>query len=75
MNDLESIALIIDIVIIISASFLFGIFAHKLKQSVILAYIGVGILVGSYGFGLIHKVGEVHSLAEIGVPCLCSSSE
>ncbi|MCF6149201.1 MAG: hypothetical protein E3K37_11150 [Candidatus Kuenenia sp.] len=70
MHDSESIALIIDIVIIISASFLFGIFAHKLKQSVILAYIGVGILVGQHGFGLINKVGEVNSLAEIGVALL-----
>ena len=70
MHDSESITLIVDIVIIISASFLFGIFAYKLKQSVILAYILVGILIGPYGFGLISKVGEVHSLAEIGVALL-----
>jgi len=70
MQESESIALIVDIVIIISASFLFGIFAHKLKQSVILAYIFVGILIGPYGLGLIHKIGEVNSLAEIGVALL-----
>ncbi len=70
MHDSGSITLIVDIVIIISASFLFGIFAYKLKQSVILAYILVGILIGPYGFGLISKVGEVHSLAEIGVALL-----
>ncbi|MDR4498300.1 MAG: cation:proton antiporter [Candidatus Scalindua sp.] len=70
MDDSASIALIVDIVIIISASFLFGLFAHKLKQSVILAYIVVGIMIGPHGFGLIHKMGEVHSLAEIGVALL-----
>ncbi|GJQ60853.1 MAG: hypothetical protein D8M57_10885 [Candidatus Scalindua sp. AMX11] len=70
MDDLGSITFIIDIVIIISASFLFGIFAYKLKQSVILAYILVGILIGPYGFGLIQRVGEVNSLAEIGVALL-----
>ena len=70
MHDSGSITLIVDIVIIISASFLFGIFAYKLKQSVILAYILVGILIGPFGFGLINKVGEVHSLAEIGVALL-----
>ncbi len=70
MHDSGSITLIVDIVIIISASFLFGIFAYKLKQSVILAYILVGILIGPYGFGVIHGVGEVHSLAEIGVALL-----
>ena len=70
MDHTDSMALIIDIVIIISASFLFGIFAHKLKQSVIIAYIFVGILVGPHGLGLLNKVGEVNSLAEIGVALL-----
>lgn len=70
MNDTGSMSLIIDIVIIISASFLFGIFAHKLRQSVIIAYIMVGILAGPHGLGLINKVEEVNSLAEIGVALL-----
>lgn len=67
MHETDSMSLIIDIVIIISVSFMFGIFAHKLKQSVIIAYIMVGVLVGPYGLGFIHKIGEVNSLAEIGV--------
>ena len=70
MDHTDSMALIIDIVIIISTSFLFGIFAHKLKQSVIIAYIFVGILVGPNGLGLINMLGEVNSLAEIGVALL-----
>lgn len=70
MHEIDSMTLIIDIVIIISTSFLFGIFAHKLKQSVIIAYIMVGILVGPHGLKLISKVGEVNSLAEIGVALL-----
>ncbi|MDR4509150.1 MAG: cation:proton antiporter [Candidatus Brocadiaceae bacterium] len=67
MHGTDSFSLIIDIVIIIFASFLFGIFAHKLKQSVILAYIVVGILIGPYGFALVSRIGDVQALAEIGV--------
>lgn len=70
MHDTDSMTLIVDIVIIISASFFLAIFAHKLKQSVIIAYIIVGILAGPHGLGLISKVGEVNSLAEIGVALL-----
>ncbi len=70
MEDSHSLTLVVDIVIIIVASLLFGIFAHKLKQSVILAYILVGILIGPYGFGLISNIKEVTSLAEIGVALL-----
>ncbi len=70
MEDSHSLTLIVDIVIIIVASLLFGIFAHKLRQSVILAYILVGILIGPYGFGLISNIEEVTSLAEIGVALL-----
>ncbi|MFQ5964550.1 MAG: cation:proton antiporter [Candidatus Scalinduaceae bacterium] len=70
MEDAHSLTLIVDIVIIIVASLLFGIFAHILKQSVILAYILVGILIGPYGLGLISNIEEVTSLAEIGVALL-----
>lgn len=70
MEDSHSLTLVVDIVIIIVASLLFGIFAHKLRQSVILAYILVGILIGPYGFGLISNIKEVTSLAEIGVALL-----
>jgi len=70
MEDSHSLTLVVDIVIIIVASLLFGIFAHKLRQSVILAYILVGILIGPYGFGLISNIEEVTSLAEIGVALL-----
>lgn len=70
MEDTHSITLIVDIVIIIVASLLFGVLAHKLRQSVILAYILVGILIGPYGFGLISNIKEVTSLAEIGVALL-----
>ncbi len=70
MEEIDSATLIIDIVIIIFSSFLFGIFAHKLKQSVIFAYIMVGILIGPHGLALISKIGEVNSLAEIGVALL-----
>jgi monovalent cation:H+ antiporter-2, CPA2 family len=70
MEDSHSITLVVDIVIIIVSSLLFGVFAHKLRQSVILAYILVGILIGPYGLGLISNIEEVTSLAEIGVALL-----
>lgn len=70
MEDSHSITLVVDIVIILISSLLFGVFAHKLRQSVILAYILVGILVGPYGLGLISNIEEVTSLAEIGVALL-----
>lgn len=70
MEASHSLTLIVDIVIIIVSSLLFGVFAHILKQSVILAYILVGILIGPYGFGLINNIEEVTSLAEIGVALL-----
>ncbi len=70
MHEIQSIGLIVDIIIIITASLLFGILANRLKQSVIPAYIIVGIMVGPNGFGLIHKVEEISSLAEIGVALL-----
>jgi CPA2 family monovalent cation:H+ antiporter-2 len=70
MNEVHSLGLIIDIIIIITASLLFGVLATKLKQSVIPAYILVGIMVGPNGFGLINKVEEISSLAEIGVALL-----
>ncbi len=70
MHEIQSIGLIVDIVIIITASLLFGILANRLKQSVVPAYIIVGIMIGPHGFGLIHKVEEISSLAEIGVALL-----
>lgn len=70
MHEVQSISLIIDIIIIITASLLFGVLANRLKQSVVPAYIIVGIMIGPHGFGLIHKVEEISSLAEIGVALL-----
>ncbi|MGR3311127.1 MAG: cation:proton antiporter [Candidatus Brocadiales bacterium] len=70
MHEVQSLGLIVDIVIIITACLLFGVIANKLKQSVIPAYILVGIMMGPNGFGLINKVEEISSLAEIGVALL-----
>lgn len=70
MHDLQSLTLIIDIAIIITASFLIGFIAHKFKQSVVLAYIFAGVLIGPYGFQLIKNLNEVNALAEMGVALL-----
>ena len=58
MHDLQSLTLIIDIAIIITASFLIGFIAHKFKQSIVLAYIFAGVLIGPYGFQLIKNLKE-----------------
>src|SRR3989337_1786912 len=70
MHDLQSLTLIIDIAIIITASFLIGFIAHKFKQSIVLAYIFAGVLIGPYGFQLIKNLNEVKALAEVGVALL-----
>ena len=40
---------------------------HRLRASPILGYLVIGIAVGPNGFGLIHEVEEIATLAELGV--------
>lgn len=70
MHDIQSLALIIDITLIITASFFIGFIAQKCKQSVVLAYIFTGVLIGPHGFQLIKNLDEVKALAEVGVALL-----
>lgn len=52
--------------VIISAA-LIGVVSYYLKQPLILAYIAAGILIGPFGFGLVHDVEAIHIIAKIGI--------
>ena len=58
----------IGAVLIISA--LIGALAVRLRQPMIVAFIGVGIAAGPVGFGVIEQTDELALLAEIGIALL-----
>ncbi len=51
------------------ASLLATVFLY-LRQPIILAYIGLGVLVGPWGFGLIHEVEQIELIAHLGIVLL-----
>ena len=60
-----------DIVIIIMAALVGGLFAQRMKQPLIIGYILAGILVGPYtGLITVTEVHNIELLAEIGVALL-----
>jgi len=52
--------------VIISAA-LIGVIGYFLKQPLILGYIVAGILIGPFGFGLVHDVETIHIIAQVGI--------
>ncbi len=52
--------------VIISAA-LVGVIGYYLKQPLILAYIAAGVLIGPFGFGLVHDVETIHIIAQVGI--------
>ncbi len=70
IENLESIRLLVDIAIMLFGALVFGYIVSKLKQPVILGYLFAGIIIGPYVLGLIGKVEDVHTLAQIGVTLL-----
>jgi CPA2 family monovalent cation:H+ antiporter-2 len=60
-----------DVVIIIIAGLVGALFAHRLKQPLMLGYILAGILVGPFTGGVtVGGIHEIEKLAEIGVALL-----
>ena len=60
-----------DIVIIIVAGLVGALFAHRLKQPLMLGYILAGVLVGPFTGGVtVSDIHEIEKLAEIGVALL-----
>ncbi|MBU0577272.1 cation:proton antiporter [Patescibacteria group bacterium] len=52
--------------VIISAA-LIGVISYYLKQPLILAYIAAGVLIGPFGFGLVHDIETIHIIAQVGI--------
>ena len=55
-------------ILIISA--FVGLVGRLLKQPLIVAFIGVGILVGPWGLDLLRSIDQLHLLAELGIAIL-----
>ncbi|MFC1732936.1 cation:proton antiporter [candidate division KSB1 bacterium] len=60
-------SLFFDLGLVIVAAALIGVISYFLKQPLILAYIAAGVLIGPFGFGLIHDIEVIHIIAEIGI--------
>jgi len=61
---------LVVLVTVLIAAFIGGIIARRLKLPVILGYLVGGIIIGPYGVGLIREIGQIETLAEIGVVLL-----
>lgn len=61
---------IFDITTVLGSSALGGFIAHRLRQPVLLGYLVCGLVIGPFGLGQITQIGEIKSLAEIGVAFL-----
>ncbi len=68
MDDISNPFFELAAILIISA--LVGLAGRFLKQPLIVAFIGVGILVGPWGLDLLQSIDKVHLLAELGIAIL-----
>ncbi|MCK9580072.1 MAG: cation:proton antiporter [Methanoregula sp.] len=60
-------ALFTDILIVFTIALVVGLIFNRMKVPPLVAFILTGIIVGPYGFSLIHGEEQVNSLAEIGI--------
>ncbi len=66
----EDFRLIVDLVTVLGAAAIGGLFAAFLRQPILLGYLLAGMLVGPAGFGLIKELVQVETLAQFGVAFL-----
>lgn len=66
----EDFRLIVDLVLVLSAAAVGGLFAALLRQPVLLGYLLGGMVVGPAGLGLIKELIQVETLAQFGVAFL-----
>ncbi len=59
--------LFFELGLVIISSAVIGVLGYLLKQPLILAYIAAGVLIGPFGFGLVHDIETIHVIAEIGI--------
>jgi len=62
--------LLVDLVIVLAAALAGGLLARVLRLPLVLGYLVGGIVVGPYALGLVGDVGQVETLATIGVVLL-----
>jgi len=63
----EELGVGLDLVIVLATALAGGMLARLLRLPVILGYLIGGIAVGPHGFGLVHDLGTINTLATIGV--------
>ncbi len=64
---MEELGVGLDLVIVLTTALVGGMLARLLRLPIILGYLVGGIAVGPYGFGLVHDLETIHTLATIGV--------
>jgi CPA2 family monovalent cation:H+ antiporter-2 len=67
---MSELSLLADMAIVLVSALIGGLIARRLKLPVIVGYLLVGIAIGPYGLHLVHDVGDVETLATIGVVLL-----
>ena len=67
---MEGLGLLVDLVIVLAAALVGGLLARVLRLPLVLGYIVGGIVVGPYALGWVGDVGQVETLATIGVVLL-----
>jgi monovalent cation:H+ antiporter-2, CPA2 family len=60
-------SLVIDVAIILAASFPLLFLGKQLKVPEVISYLVTGIVIGPYALGWIHEMGRVEEIAELGV--------
>jgi monovalent cation:H+ antiporter-2, CPA2 family len=63
-------SLLADMAIVLVAALIGGLIARRLKLPIIVGYLLVGVAIGPYGLHLVHNVGDVETLATVGVVLL-----
>jgi CPA2 family monovalent cation:H+ antiporter-2 len=63
-------SLLADMAIVLVAALLGGMLVRRVRLPIIVGYLLVGVAIGPYGLHLIHDVGDVETLATIGVVLL-----
>jgi len=69
-EELGELGLLVDMAIVLVAALIVGMAARRLKLPVIVGYLLGGVVIGPFGLGLIPELGEVETLATIGVVLL-----
>jgi len=64
---MEELGLGLDLLIVLAVAIAGGMLARRLRLPIILGYLVGGIAVGPHGFGLVHDLETIHTLATIGV--------